>query len=99
MLGGAGGEHRPLCAGPGRGLAVSSRSTPALCIPDNALKIHGLWHSVVKLIVIMTIVLRQHTSLDVQEKNKWLVKHPFEACEETASLVHNKHLDMVFHYF
>lgn len=47
----------------------------------------------------MTIVLRQHSSLDVQEKNKWLVKHPFEACEETVSLVHNKHLDMVFHYF
>lgn len=32
-------------------------------------------------------------------KNKWLVKHPFELCEEKVRLVYNKHLDMLFIIF
>lgn len=32
-------------------------------------------------------------------KNKWLVNHQFEPCEEKVRLVYDRYLDTVFHHF
>lgn len=52
----------------------------------------------------MTFILRQHSSLEVQEKKNWerisgCCNITLNHVEKKERLVYNKHLVVVFHYF